>query len=96
MSMTRAEVFKSATDLPREEQIVLVQLLQQHLSQEARHSFRPGDKVKFLLKNGAVVYGTVERVNQKSVKVASKQDRYGREGAMPTTWAVSPQLLQSA
>ena len=57
------------------------------LQRRAAVSFRVGDKVKFQSRTGSLVTGTVQKINQKTIKVQSST------GNM---WNVSASLLQRA
>lgn len=91
-----ADVYKAASTLSREDRQTLERMLNDQLKSEVRRSFFPGDKVKFQSRNGAMIEGIVIRVNQKTVKVSSKMDKYGHVASFPMTWIVAPQFVQAA
>jgi len=96
IASTFAEVYKAASTLNREDRQTLERMLSDQLKSEVRRSFFPGDKVKFKSRTGAMIEGIVIRVNQKTVKVSSKMDKYGQVVTFPMTWIVAPQLVQAA
>jgi len=97
LSVTVQDVMAAALTLSREDRQKLQQLLNSNLRSEVMASFYPGDKVKFKARSGVTIEGLVIRVNAKSVKVSSSQDRYGQVNSRgKVTWTVSPQFIQAA
>jgi len=64
----------------------LIRQAHAHLQRRARTSFRYGQAVQFTARNGAVIKGTVEGINPKTIKVRTAQGM----------WRVGPSLLQAA
>lgn len=57
-----------------------------------RYEFRVGQRVSFVTKGGARVYGKVTKINPKNIKVVAE----AKPGMIPTNWTVSPSLLSAA
>ena len=72
--------------------IEAIKLQMTYLSRKNIRQFIKGDKVKFTARNGTVVVGTVDKVNQKTVLV--KQNNPGMFGT--TTYKVPAGMLAAA
>ena len=72
--------------------IEAIKLQMTYLSRKNIRQFTKGDKVKFTARNGTVVVGTVDKVNQKTVLV--KQNNSGMFGT--TTYKVPAAMLVAA
>ena len=82
---TRHAIRTANTDILNEI-IAEVKLRQRTLQAEIGSTFRVGDSVYFDSKRGMRVTGTIEKINRKTIKVAT-----------PTgLWSVSPSLLKAA
>jgi len=95
--ITVDDLYQTSLTLSREDRQALKNLLLENLKDEVWANFGPGDKVKFKSRKGAVITGTIVRVNAKSVKVVSKQDRYGyTTPGRNITWTVHPSFITAA
>ena len=82
---TRHAIRTANTDILNEI-IAEVKLRQRTLQAEIGSTFRVGDAVYFDSKRGMRVTGTIEKINRKTIKVATPTGR----------WSVSPSLLKAA
>ena len=56
-----------------------------------------GQRVQFRSSsNGAMISGTLVKINRKSLKITSKQGRGGVQRPFTTNWSVSPSMVMSA
>ena len=62
----------------------------QQISSLKRYEFKVGQRVFFVTKSGAKVYGKIMKINPKNIKVVADI----KPGQLPTNWTVSPSLLQ--
>lgn len=93
--LTVEETMAAIKTLTREDQVLLGEMLRNHLSRSVAREISPGDAVKFTGRNGLEIRGTLLRFTGKNAKIAAKHDRYG-----PTqhtiNWTVSRQLVVPA
>jgi len=86
LNKTTRHAIRTANTAILNEIIAEVKLRQRSLQYEIGRSFRVGDAVYFDSKRGMRVTGTIEKINRKTIKVAT-----------PTgLWSVSPSLLKAA
>ncbi len=93
MLITKNQILDAIAALPLNVQTEISRVLTEQIQYKARQQLRLGARVQFRSKHGALIEGTVHRINGKSVKVLAGKDRYGNETLGPVTWTVSPQLL---
>jgi hypothetical protein len=91
--MKPTEILTAILKLPVNEANALVKEAYACLALKARNAVHAGQKVQFRSKYGPLITGRVTRVNRKNVLIASKQDRYGKDGGGVVTWTVSPAML---
>ena len=86
LNKTTLNAIRNADNATLNAIITEVKLRQRSLQTEIGRSFRVGDAVYFNDRRGMKVTGTIEKINQKTIKVAT----------MGGTWKVSPSLLMAA
>lgn len=86
LNKTTARTIRTANTAILNEIIAEVRLRQRTLQAEIGSTFRVGDAVYFDSRTGVRVTGTIVKINQKTIKVATKD----------STWKVSPSLLRAA
>ncbi|SRR5258708_2446542 len=95
ITLIKTNLFKDFVEYSREDQLELVKQLVQYVADTAVLSLRPGQMVKFKTRNGVWIEGKIIRVNQKSIKITSRQDRQGSSSpdGRIISWSVSPSLV---
>jgi len=91
-AMTVQEIIKACRELDRNELITVFEQIR--LLASSPVSIQVGQKVRFKTRAGVTIEGLVTKVNRKSVKVVSKQNRYGSELPYDVTWTVGPSLIE--
>ncbi|MHA1952138.1 MAG: hypothetical protein ACW987_20020 [Candidatus Thorarchaeota archaeon] len=93
--MTIKQIKAAIQKLDRNEVIEIRQFVTRISSSTS--GLRVGMKAKFFhSKTGATIEGTITKVNRKTIKIDSRQDKWGKDTGFNCPWVVGTSLVEIA
>lgn len=91
--MTLNEIKEIVRTLERNDLVELKEFVTRISS--STHQFFVGRKVEFThSKTNAVIRGVITKINRKTIKVDTRQNKYGADIPYTMTWSVPPYMLK--